>query len=133
MATPSHRSEQTGNPGMDRIQGNVRDLIAEVRQFIAELTRAHGIGVRRIIMKDAPYRLTSKDLTASVLIIDGPLTAQRDVIVPRATDLTAYQRWFDNVTGQDLRIINEDGSQLLTSLAGVSFIVVSSEGPVGYT
>lgn len=31
MGIPGHRSEQTGQPGLDRIQQNVRDLIALVK------------------------------------------------------------------------------------------------------
>lgn len=133
MGTPNHRSEQTGNPGADRMQSNVRDLVTEVRQFIAQITRAHGIGVRRIIMRDEPYRLTAQDIAASVIILDGPLTAQRDVVVPDATDGTGYERWLENATGQDLRIINPRGSVIFTSGAGTMKLVVSSDGPVSYT
>ncbi len=34
MATePSHRNEQTGQPGLDRVQANVRDLVEVVKQL----------------------------------------------------------------------------------------------------
>lgn len=35
---PSHRNEHTGNPVIDRIQGNVRDLIAFVRRLGERVT-----------------------------------------------------------------------------------------------
>ena len=41
MTAPAHRSEQTGNPGLDRIQNNVRALSAYVRSLVWLTRRAY--------------------------------------------------------------------------------------------
>jgi len=129
----SHRSEQTGNPALDRMQNNVRDAIAKTNSLLLALARTHGVGVRRVRMTDANYTLTSEDIEGAVIIFTGTLTAGRDVLVPRATDTTGFARWFENATGQTLTFRNADGSATLPALTGTGFYVVSADGPVGYT
>lgn len=133
MTEPTHRSEQTGDASLDRIQGNVRTLVATVKEHIERVERAHGIGVRRIIMKDEAYRVTPIDFRAAVWIFDGTLTTERPILVPDATDATGYERWVENQTGQDIRFTNKAGNVLLTAGAGTMKLVVSNDGPVGYT
>lgn len=132
MKRPTHRSEATGNVGLDRIQNNVRDLVARVNILLLALAQTHGVGLRRVQMQDATYTLTSGDLEGAFIVIAGPLTAGRNVVVPRAADGKAYGRWFQNQTGQTLTFVNADGSGVLTSLTGKAFFVVSEDGPVAF-
>lgn len=133
MTEPTHRNEQTGDAGLDRIQGNVRTLVASVRDLIERVERAHGIGVSRVVMRDETYRMKPAELRASVWIFTGTVTAERVVLIPDATDATGYERWIDNQTGQDLRFKNRTGDMLATSAAGTTKLVVSSDGPVAFT
>jgi uncharacterized membrane protein YidH (DUF202 family) len=127
--TPPHQSEQTGNAGLDRIQNNVRNLIAWVRTQLLRSIHAHGVGLTRIHMRDANYTATSADIAGAFIVIDGPLTAARSITVPRASDSGAYGRWVKNSTGQNLTFLNADGSTTLTAAAGQGRIVVSEDGP----
>lgn len=130
---PTHRNEQTGSPGADRMQSNVRDLIVYVTQTLARVQLTHGVGVRRVQMQDKDYALTSADLEGAFIVISGPLSAARTITTPRATDRSGYGRWFYNFTGQDLTFVNADGSTLLTAAALVGLIVTSADGPELWT
>lgn len=129
----THRSEHTGSAPLGRVQENVRDLHSFVKGEVSDFAWFHGVGVKRVQVQDRDFRLTPDELRAATIIIDGPLTAPRRCILPEVTDARAFQRWFENATGQDLTLINADGSHLLTAVAGTGFIVVSADGPVGYT
>lgn len=130
---PTHRNEHTGEAGRDRPQENVRELVTQVKQFIARIERQHGIGVRRIAMRNETYRMTTEDFIASVWIFDSVLTSQQDVVIPDATDATGYERWVENQTGQTLRFVNKSGDETLAAVSGTMKLVVSSDGPTGYT
>lgn len=128
----AHRAEHTGNAQIDRVQSNVRDLQAFAKGELADLAWFHGVGVKRIQMRDATYTMSLDELRAGTLIFDGPLTAPRNVILPRVPDARAFQRWVRNATGQALVFVNSDGSTTLTSAAGVGYVVVNADGPTRY-
>lgn len=123
-----HRSEATGNAALDRMQNNVRELISRANALVLALARTHGVGMKRVTMRDANYTMTSDDFEASTLIFSGTLTAGRTVTMPRATDAQAYQRWIQNTTGQTLTFANADGSTTISSPL-IGCVRVSSTGP----
>lgn len=55
MNSPVHRNEQTGNPTLDRIQGNVRDLIASVRTLAQDIR----------VLKNRTYVALGVDVTVA--------------------------------------------------------------------
>lgn len=128
----AHRSEHTGNPALERVQNNVRDLQAFAKGELADFGWFHGVGLKRIAMQDRDYTLTAADVLAGTLIFSGPLTTTRKIIVPKVADVRAFQRWVENTTGQSLVFINADGSTTLTFASGRGFILVSSQGPRRY-
>jgi hypothetical protein len=129
---PTHRSEHTGNAGADRVQDNVRDLIGKVNNLLLGIARTHGVGLKRVPLRDADYHLTSGDMEGAFVVFTGLLTATREVFVPRATDANSYGRWFYNFTGQTLTFRNADGSANVGSNS-VRLIVVSADGPEPWT
>lgn len=123
-----HRSEATGDAALDRIQNNVRTAIARTNELVFAIARTHGIGVKRISMRDANYDVTTNDIEGAVLVFSGTLTAGRTVNMPRATDGQAYKRWIKNTTGQTLTFANADGSATVVSTV-TGCLLVSASGP----
>lgn len=129
MKKHAHPTEHTGNAGQDRQQEAVRALSSYTQRLLGALARTHGVGLRRVRMRDKAYRLTPADMEGAFIVITGTLTGTRDVILPNATDADGFGRWFDNRTGQDLNFINDDGGTSLPAATGTAFIVVSTDGP----
>jgi hypothetical protein len=128
----AHRGEHTGSAGLDRQQENVRALASYTQRMLESLGRTHGIGLRRVRMQDKAYTMTPDDMEGAFVVFSGTLTATREVLIPRATDASAYGRWFYNFTGQTLTFRNPDGSANIVSLAR-RLIVVSADGPEPWT
>lgn len=133
MKRHAHRSEHTGDAGQNRQQDNVRALTSYTQRLLEAVARTHGIGLRRVRMQDKAYRLGPADLEGAFIVITGPLTSARDIVVPRATDAGAFGRWFYNFTGQDLTFRNPDGSTQITAADVTGLIVVSADGPEVWT
>jgi hypothetical protein len=129
----AHRGEHTGSAGLDRQQENVRALANYTQRMLESLGRTHGIGLRRVRMQDKAYTMTPADMEGAFIVITGPLTAARDVLMPRATDASGYGRWFYNFTGQDLTFRNPDGSTQITAADVTGLVVVSADGPEVWT
>jgi hypothetical protein len=128
----AHRGEHTGSAGLDRQQENVRALAGYTQRMLESIGRTHGIGLRRVRMQDKAYTMTPADMEGAFVVFSGSLTATREVLIPRATDASAYGRWFYNFTGQTLTFRNPDGSANVVSLAR-RLIVVSADGPEPWT
>jgi hypothetical protein len=132
MRRHAHRSEHTGDAGLDRQQNNVRALAGHTQRLQEAIARTHGVGLRRVRMQDKAYTMTPDDMEGAFVVFSGSLTATREVLIPRATDASAYGRWFYNFTGQTLTFRNPDGSANIVSLAR-RLIVVSADGPEPWT
>jgi hypothetical protein len=136
-APPAHRGEQTGDPALDRIQNNVRALIEYLKRLAASLTslesdfhRTYGAGIVRIPMNNADLTLLADDarFLYGQLVLTGAHTATRTLVLPDATDATAYHRWLVNQTGQIVTVKTKDGSFNLPN--GAHYAVwVSVSGP----
>lgn len=129
---PSHRSEQTGTPALDRIQNNVRELIAFAKQLLARvvgLEASHGTSaVATIPINDKDVTLTAAQFACGFWRFTGAATAQRHVLVPRGTAAASWSRLVENrVTGGfNIQIENDDG---FVSLAlNDTQIVVAADG-----
>lgn len=129
---PTHRSEQTGNAALDRIQNNVRDLVQFAKQLLARVVRiesSHGNGsVALIPVSDRDIELTPEQFACSVWRFSGLLTADRTVTVPRATRTSAWNRLVKNrvAGGFNLLLANPDDS--ITLAFNDLAIVVATEG-----
>lgn len=131
--TPGHRQEQTGSSSLDRIQANVRDLISFAKQLLVRVVRTErtfGYGIVRASLLDVSRDLTAEEFAAGQVVFLGTLTAARTVTIPRATDPTAYFRWFYNGTsgGFNVTIQNQDGSLALVPATQYG-VWVSGSGP----
>lgn len=131
---PSHRNEQTGNPALDRIQNNVRELVQFAKQLVARVVRIElGRGTQdlaKVEMPDADMTLSAEHFAAGYWIFVGTLTAPRTVRVPRATDAAVWSRWVYNFTGggQNIVIATDDGSQSVGNATGMHLIATGSYG-----
>lgn len=131
---PTHRNQPTGSAVLDRIQANVRDLIAIVRQLYPRLTtaeRAHGVGHKTVLMRDANYTLTAAEMDAATWEFSGTHTATRVAILRDAGD-EPYVRWATNVTGQIVTLKTKDGSANLAA-SSTRAVRVTSAGPAFLT
>lgn len=67
MPTPGHKSEQTGQPGLDRIQQNVRDLVVFVRNLEWLRRRAYVATTADTTTSSASYvELMSTTITSAM-------------------------------------------------------------------
>lgn len=113
--TATHRSEFTGNVGLDRIQGTVRDLTTQLNAALRRLTvleRTVGTGVKEIAIANIDREISALEFAKSVLIVTGTQTSARKLTFPSATDDTGYQRWVINATtgGFGLTVSTGNGS-----------------------
>ncbi len=134
---PNHRSEQTGNPGLDRIQSNVRDLVGFVKSLLARIItneRAHGRGTAQIVLYDANVTIGTEDFGAQHWTVSGTLTANRTIFIPDATDASAYVRWVTNVTTGGFSVLLTNRSGSATVIASTTYaVVVRAAGPARLT
>lgn len=135
MTTPAQRSEQTGNPMLDRIQATLRESLAFAKQLLARvlgLETAHGTGTLATIeINDADYTMTPAQFASGYWLFTGKLTANRRVIVPRCASGAAWSRWVYNFTsgGFTVRIVNDVGSLSVPNATGAHCITTHDAGP----
>jgi hypothetical protein len=132
--SPNHRNEQTGNAGLDRIQGNVRDLVQFVKQLLARLVTmeaGHGLPrLARIRCPDEDFTMTAADAACGAWLFEGTISATRQVTVPRAVAPGAYTRlvYNDTTGGFNVTLRTEDGTYAVTP--GGAFVIVTRDfGP----
>lgn len=129
---PTHRSEQTGNSALDRIQNNVRDLVAFTKQLLARvvgLENGHGKGQVAVIpIADKDIEITPEQFACAFWVFTGTLAATRHVLVPRGTAKVAWARLAKNDTsgGFSVQLDNDDGFVVLAS--GTVGLAVAREG-----
>ena len=136
---PNHRSEQTGNPAIDRIQNNVRELVSFVKLLLARvvgLETCFGRGIVRINMNDADLSLVSDArFAAGQLVLAGALSAGRTLTLPSITDdARSYFRWVTNVTsgGFSVTLKTQQGTLVVANGASEG-VWVSLTGPGSVT
>jgi len=123
MSAPTHRNEASGNALLDRIQANVRDLIAFSKTLLARVATlevAHGHGVANVAMANRDYALTVSELAADVIRLTSTHTATRVLTVPGASDANAYTRWIVNLTGQSVTVSSTTGGTTATVSSSTS-------------
>lgn len=130
----THRPEYTGNAGLDRIQANVRDLIATLNVAITRilaLEGARGVGVARVVMANTDYALSPAELAAHSVILTGAHTAARTLTLEQATDAKGYVRWISNLTTGGFAITVTSGSNTVSIANGVTKAVLVSGTGIG--
>lgn len=70
---PTHRNEHTGNPGLDRIQGNVRSLIDFVRELAGSVA----------VLRNRSYVALTTSVTLAVAAYATLLTATITTLLDR--------------------------------------------------
>ena len=127
--SPTHRSEATGNAALDRIQNNVRDLIAFTKTLVARVVRSelqHGTATmaRIDLTGKTSYTLTDAQSACGYWLFTGTLAAGCTVRVPRATGTTVYERQaYHAAAGAfNITVTNDDGAILLTPATRAHFI-----------
>ena len=133
--TPTHRSEATGNAALDRIQNNVRDLIAFTKTLVARVVRSepqHGTATmaRIDLTGKTSYTLTDAQSACRYWLLVGALAADCTVRIPRGTDAAVYERLVYHAAsgGFNITVTNDDGSILLAPADSAHFIVYA-DGP----
>lgn len=138
MASPTHRSEQTGNPGLDRIQNNVRDLVRHVATLVSRAIRIEttsGLGQADIALANANRTLTAAEAACRFWSFTGTLTGDCLVTVPGATNATARDRWVTNATtgGFDVIIKADAGGATVSVSAGTQALRFNTAGVTALT
>lgn len=102
---PPTNKQYSGNPILDRIQDNIRELVARVK-FILSVLDTVGVGSKDIELPDRDYAMTIDEAASAHWSFTGPLTAGRRVIVPSAPSRArSFIRWITNTTGQTLTFV----------------------------
>lgn len=134
----THQSEHTGNAGLDRVQNNVRELIAYVKILAARVLRLEttwGNGAKRVTLSNASYTIETSDTWYAWYCFDGTLTAGRTITWPlQSTDATTHIRWVTNATtgGFALTIRSPHGTTTVNA-STTRAIVFASTGPAPLT
>lgn len=125
-----YRREHTGTRQGDGMQRPAQEVANRHGADLANLTRAMGVGILRIELKDEDRTLTSDEEACMQLAFTGRLTASRRLRISDATDVTAFMRWMTNLTsgGFALTIANTNGSATLAN-GTTSAVMVSASGP----
>lgn len=126
MRQASHRSEHTGNVGLDRIQENVRALVAKVRAIVSALELI-GLGSVDVAMGDRDYTLTAEEAANVHINLVDAHTAVRVLKLPNAPRKgLSYVRWISNNTTGGFAVTvstTKGGTTTLNSLTTRAFIV----------
>lgn len=92
----THRTEHTGNPVIDRLQGVVRDLVARMRDVVLDLALL-GLGSIDIAMGDRDRELTVTEASNVHINLIDAHTAVHVLKVPNAPRKgRSYVRWISN-------------------------------------
>lgn len=128
---PAHRSEQTGNSGLDRIQENVRDLIAFVRSLASRLANTHGTGEFSNIVLRGSRAITATEFAGHAWIFEGKLTADARLSVPSATRNASWTRLVYNNTvgGFNVTLTTPEGALNVPASTGYLVITTDRFGP----
>lgn len=134
-SSPTHRSEATGNAGMDRIQNNVRDLILFARSLLARVSRTERqIGTATLATVDLAGKtdvtLSDAHFACGYWLFIGPITANCLVRAPRSTDATVWSRYVQNSTtgGFNVQIANGGSTSVLLAAASKKHVVATASG-----
>jgi hypothetical protein len=132
---PTHKSEQTGNPMLDRIQANVRDLVQFTKTLLARVaTLELGGGLPRYAQIPCPDEdfVLGDEARAAVWYFTGTLSAGRTVTIPRPAESNAYSRLAYNATNHNLTLRTEDGTKVVPNSTGLHLIVSRRIGPEAF-
>jgi hypothetical protein len=133
------RREQTGVPGLDRIQQLTRQAVTaqeQTKAAVLDLQTNPLRGLATIVMADQDQVITAAQLQMSILRTTGVLTANRKLTgFPRPTsDAAVYSRvvWQSATGGFSVSVVDSGGASVAigTSAAAGDLIVFLTTGPI---
>jgi hypothetical protein len=95
----THKREHTGHVALDRIQDNVRDLVASVGLHASRAVERDdffGRGVVVLDLRGASHTLTTQEFAASLIVARGTLYPGEEIVYPPTK--STHIRWLSNRT-----------------------------------